>query len=82
MITTDSPRGVFSIGADVSRFVSISESNTVFAEESTAIYYAAENASKLVVAAIDGMCFDGALSLVLCFAERFCTPRSMFGLLN
>eukprot|EP00171_Calliarthron_tuberculosum_P004789 IDg4789t1 len=80
VITADSSRGFFSSGADVSQFESFSEGQVPFDEQASWVYGGAESAKVPVVAAIDGICFGGALELALCCAGRVVTPRSSFAL--
>lgn len=76
---TGSP-GFFSSGADVSEFASISKGGNPFTPEASWVYAGAEDATVPVVAAIDGVCFGGALELALCCAARVATAKSSFAL--
>lgn len=52
----------------------------MFDEETSWCYNGAEHASIPVVAAIDGICFGGALELALCCSARVATQASAFSL--
>lgn len=73
-------KGFFSSGADVSEFSSIAEGKSPFSRESSWCYSGAEDAPVPVVAAIDGICFGGALELALCCSARVSTATSSFSL--
>lgn len=76
---TGSP-GFFSSGADVSEFASFASTKQVFGPEMSWCYSGTEEAPIPVVAAIDGICFGGALELVLCCTARVATQSSSFSL--
>lgn len=80
VITSDSSAGFFSSGADVSEFASISKGFNPFNPSVSWVYEGASSANIPVVAAVDGICFGGALELALCCHARVATPRSAFGL--
>lgn len=71
--------GFFSSGADVNEFATLSPTNP-FEPETHWCYSGAENGPVPIVAAVDGVCFGGALELVLCFSARVVTSRSSFSL--
>lgn len=70
--------GFFSSGADVSEFAEISPGklSPIEADWTNNI----EAASVPVVAAIDGICFGGALELVMCCSARVASSKSAFSL--
>lgn len=72
--------GFFSSGADVSEFASFASSASTFSREANWCYEGSEDSAPPVVAAVDGICFGGALELVLCCAGRVATPASSFSL--
>lgn len=72
--------GFFSSGADVSQFSGFASGAEVFSAEASWFYSGAEEASVPVVAAIDGVCFGGALEFALCCASRVVTEKSSFSL--
>lgn len=72
--------GFFSSGADVSEFASFAANASGFSREANWCYEGSEDSRPPVVAAIDGVCFGGALELVLCCAGRVATPASSFSL--
>lgn len=70
--------GFFSSGADVSEFSSMTSGVMPFTSEATWCFSGAEDAPVPVIAAIDGICFGGALELALCCVARVSTPSSSF----
>lgn len=72
--------GFFSSGADVSEFATFASSASTFSREANWCYEGSEDSAPPVIAAIDGICFGGALELALCCAGRVATPASSFSL--
>lgn len=77
--STGSP-GFFSSGADVSEFAAVSSGINPFTSEGAWMYGGAEASDIPVVAAVDGICFGGALELALSCAARVASPKSSFSL--
>lgn len=80
VITAVGAPGFFSSGADISEFSSLSKGKNPFTPEAAHCYSAAEDGQKPVIAAIDGICFGGALELALCCTARVATAKSSFSL--
>lgn len=80
VITAMGAPGFFSSGADISEFSSFSKGNSPFPPENAQCYSTAEDAKKPVIAAVDGVCFGGALELALCCTARVASARSSFSL--
>lgn len=76
---TGSP-GFFSSGADVSQFSGFASGADVFSPEASWFYSGAEESPVPVVAAIDGVCFGGALEFALCCSARVVSQKSSFSL--
>lgn len=72
--------GFFSSGADVSEFAGVAKGINPFTPDASWCYSGSEDAPVPVIAAIDGICFGGALELALCCAARVATPASSFAL--
>lgn len=72
--------GFFSSGADVSQFSGFASGAEVFSPESSWFYSGAEESPIPVIAAVDGVCFGGALEFALCCSARVATEKSKFSL--
>ncbi|CDF38616.1 Fatty acid beta-oxydation multifunctional protein [Chondrus crispus] len=72
--------GFFSSGADVSQFAGFASGQEVFSAEGSWFYSGAEESPIPVVAAVDGVCFGGALEFALCCSARVASEKSSFSL--
>ena len=82
MIIHGGDAGAFAAGADISEFAKIyetSETTMASRDNTEAALYALENCTKPVLAAIDGACVGGGVSLAMCADIRFASERSKFG---
>lgn len=70
--------GFFSSGADVSEFATMDTSKDLGPD--VWISFDGEDVSVPVIAAIDGICFGGALELSMCCTARVATLKSSFSL--
>jgi len=79
VICANDADGFFSSGADINEFGGFTQEST---EDPSRVFlfYEMEKHRKPVVAAVNGICFGGALELALCCSARVSTPAATFSL--